>query len=259
MTGRLVAALSANGQKDVNPQQAYEWALQVTLRRHKAGDFLEAPLENKTSLDLNEMQEAAQSLVEQPEAEKSRDQFVLSEDVLGLTPEEFENDLEGNVRLLLLNAISELAGDAIASLATPLDDGTSEKLKQMLISEFATTADIIMESIVSKDYKRWLETLSIQGNGSAQQKQQFEKLHLEFQAVLNSDITAAVVQQICRAVVGSDELYVMVRGRATSLALLGASAKGREVPEEKKSEKDEKEEDEDELLDTGAFSLQDAF
>jgi len=249
VTSRLVASLSANGQKDVNPQDAYQWALQVTLRRHKVGDFLDKPADNVTSLDLNEMNEAAQSLAEQPESQALTG-ILETEDVLGLSPEEFEADLEGNVRLLLLNAIAELAGDAIAALPIPVDEGTADKLKQMLVGEFASTADIIMESIVSKDYKRWMETLCIQGNGSVQQKQQFEKLHMEFQQVLNSEITASVVQQICRAVVGADELYVMVRAKAEQMAKLGGF---------KARDDDDGDEGQDSGATGGAFSNQDAF
>jgi len=250
VTSRLVASLSANGQKDVNPQDAYQWALQVTLRRHKVGDFLDKPADNVTSLDLNEMNEAAQSLAEQPESQALTG-ILETEDVLGLSPEEFEADLEGNVRLLLLNAIAELAGDAIAALPIPVDEGTADKLKQMLVGEFASTADIIMESIVSKDYKRWMETLCIQGNGSVQQKQQFEKLHMEFQQVLNSEITASVVQQICRAVVGADELYVMVRAKAEQMAKLGGF--------KARDDDDDGDEGQDSGATGGAFSNQDAF
>merc|ERR1719408_767065 len=77
-----------------------------------------------------------------------------------------------------------------------------------------------MEAIVSKDYKKWLDILKIE-SGSSKQKQQFEILHNEFQQVLNSDITATAVQQICRTVVSAEELYDMIRARASQLSKLG--------------------------------------
>jgi len=251
VTQRLVSALSASGEKDVNSQEVYEWALQVTLRRHKIGDFLEAPPETTTSMDIDQMQQAAMNLMEQPEKAGPLSYFSTSEEVLGLSPEEFENDLESNVRQLLLNAISELVGDAINSLPGKIwkDERASATMRSLLISEFAPTADVLMESIVAKDYKRWLETLKLD-SGSVKHKQQFEKLHDNFQEVLSADITAAVVQQICRAVVAADELYAMVQGRAIEHAKAGKNL-------------DEDEEDEEGLDGTaqfgGAGSLDEAF
>jgi len=227
VTQRLVSTLSANGEKDVNPQDVYEWALQVTLRRHKVGEFLEKADDTVTSMDLGEMQDAALGLIEQEENAGVVDAFVPAEEVLNLSPDEFEDDLEGNVRQLLLNATSEVVGDAIASLpVTPSrDERTVATIRSVLIAEFAPVADILMECIVSKDYKTWNDTLKIDSASSSRQRQQFEKLHDEFQQVLNSDITAALVQQICRAVVSSDELYAMVRDRTEKLASGGKSKK----------------------------------
>merc|ERR1711959_447615 len=91
-------------------------------------------------------------------------------------------------------------------------------------------ADILMESIVSKDYKKWLETLKVEGSGSVKQRQQFEKLHDDFQNVLNTDITASVVQQVCRAVVSADELDSMVQNRAGELSRLAQNNKLSDLP-----------------------------
>merc|ERR1711972_418738 len=56
---RLMANLSAAGDTEVDPQSVYEWALQVTLRRHKEGEFLPAPVDTlNTSMDLTELQDA---------------------------------------------------------------------------------------------------------------------------------------------------------------------------------------------------------
>lgn len=226
VTQRLIASLSSNGEVDVNPQQVYEWALQVTLRRHKLGDFLEEPLGNTTSMDLSEMQEAALNLVE-TEGRGAPVPFVPSHEVLNLSPEEFEENLEGNVRHLLLNSVSELIGDAVATLSGKAwtDEQAAASMKSALISEFAPAADILMEAIVSKDYSRWKDTLRIEGSGSVMHRQQFEKLHDEFQQVLNTEITAGAVQQICRGVVGADELHDMVRGRANELSKVGRQKK----------------------------------
>lgn len=180
---------------------------------------MEASDKPTTSMDITEMQELTQNLIEQPEKSGPVDAFLPSEQVLNLSPDEFEQNLEGNVRQLLLNAVSELVGQAISSLPGTAwkDDRTASTLRSVLISEFAPLADIIMETIVSKDYKRWLETLKM-GSGSVQQRQQFENLHNNFQEVLNSDITADAVQQICRAVVSAEELYAMVQARSIELS-----------------------------------------
>jgi hypothetical protein len=227
VTQRLLASLSSNGEVDVNPQQVYEWALQVTLRRHKLGDFLEEPLGNTTSMDLSEMQEAALNLVETEGRGGPPVPFVPSHEVLNLSPEEFEENLEGNVRHLLLNSVSELIGDAVATISGKAwtDEQAAASMKAALISEFAPAADILMEAIVSKDYNRWKDTLRIEGSGSVMHRQQFEKLHDEFQQVLNTEITAQAVQQICRGVVGADELHDMVRRRATELTKVGRQKK----------------------------------
>mmetsp|Transcript_102162 Transcript_102162/g.159368 ORF Transcript_102162/g.159368 Transcript_102162/m.159368 type:complete len:618 (+) Transcript_102162:49-1902(+) len=220
VTRRLMESLQQQGEGEVDQKQVYEWALQVTLRRHKLGDFLDqetAP--DLASMDLAGMQKAAMALMEQPGL--GGQAFVPSDVVLKLSPEEFESNLEGNVRQLLLNATSELVTQAVASVSVfKNDEHAATSLRSALISEFAPTADVIMEAIVSKDYKRWLDTLG--AVETPDHRKNFEKLHDEFQQALNSDISASVVQQICRAVVSADELHGMVKARAQELALSGS-------------------------------------
>jgi len=225
VTQRLVTKLSSSGYSDVNPADVYEWALQVTLRRHKIGNFLEEGHMKNDSMDLMEMQVASLALLEMPDASGVlRDPFMQSADVLSLSAEQFEKDLEGNVRQLLLNATSELVADNVAALggAAVEDEAAAASMRATLITEFAPVADVLMEAIVGKDYKSWLQTLKIEGNGSVKHRQQFETLNEEFQSVLNSEITAAVVQRICRAVVGADELHDFVRSRAFQLSQSGS-------------------------------------
>jgi len=221
VTGRLVASLSANGEKDVNPQEVYDWALHVTLRRHKVGDYLEKEKEkDPVTMDIGEMKDAAELMAEQPGGPEAAAQ---AEKVLLLSPEEFEKNLEENVRQLLLNATGELVGSAVESLPSKVwkDDSVRSAISGALISEFAPAADVLMEAIVGKDYRRWLDTLKIEQNGTLKHRQQFEKLHEEFQSVLSSDISAPVVQGICRTVVGVAELQDIVRNRAIELSKLG--------------------------------------
>jgi len=230
VTQRLIASLSASGETDVNPQQVYEWALQVTLRRHKLGDFLDEPDARNTSMDLSGMQEAADGLSATPRAPEA---FVPSDDVLNLSPEEFEKDLESNVRQLLLNATSQLIGEAISAVPGKAWQEKTNKaaMQSALISEFTPTADTLMEAIVSKEYDRWLAILKID-EGTDKHKRQFERLHSEFQQVLNSEITPQAVQQICRTVVSypvtvgtNDEFYQQIRTRAVEMSKLGKAKK----------------------------------
>merc|ERR1712100_684868 len=93
-------------------------------------------------------------------------------------------------------------------------------MKSILMKEFAPTADVLMEAVVSKDYKKWLDALKIDSGGTGKQRQEFDKLHEDFTQVLNSSITAIAVQALCRSVVGSGELFTMVRARATELSRL---------------------------------------
>lgn len=238
VTQRLVAALSAQGVQDVNPQSAYEWAMAVTLRRHKVGEYGEHPARagagNIGSMALDDMKAATLSLMKQPEDVGPTEAFEPSEDVLGLSSKDFEDNLESNVRQLLLNAVSELATEAISSLPgnASKDERSCALMKSILIKEFAQTADILMETIVSKDYRKWLDTLNIEGSGSARQRQQFEKLHERFSEVLNTDISATVVQSICRDVVSGDELFGMVGNRAGDLSRLAEANKLVDVPPE---------------------------
>jgi len=225
VTQRLMTSLAESGEEEVNPQQVYEWALQVTLRRHKLGDFLEEESQGNT-LTMTEMQKAAFDMSGQVAADKDA-AFVPSVDVLNLSPKEFEENLEGNVRQLLLNATSDCVGGAISSLPGKAwkDPKAAASMRSALISEFAPIADILMEAIVSKDFDRWSKTMKIQGSPSPAQTKQFEKLHDEFQAVLNSEITPTVVQGICQAVVAADEVHDMMRKRAVELSKLGNQKK----------------------------------
>jgi len=183
------------------------------------------------SMDIDGMKEIALTLMQQPSKLNAADNFASSEEVLGLSAQEFEADLESNVRQLLLNAVSELSAEALNALpgSVTKNESACALLKSILIKEFAPTADILMETVVSKDYKKWLDTLKVEGGGSVKHRQQFEKLHERFSEVLNGDITAAVVQSVCRDVVSADELFNMVRTRADNLARLSEANKLSEV------------------------------
>mmetsp|Transcript_36827 Transcript_36827/g.64885 ORF Transcript_36827/g.64885 Transcript_36827/m.64885 type:complete len:639 (+) Transcript_36827:78-1994(+) len=221
VTQRLIASLSAQGETEINQQQVYEWALQVTLRRHKLGDFLDQdpshmadPFSEADFLGRggHHHQEAAQKAL-----------VPAYEDVLNLPPEEFERNLEANVRQLLLAATSDLVTESVENLPPGAgrvwkDEKNLNSLKTALVSEFAPTADIIMEAIVSKDFGTWLKTLKIDGGGTSRHRQIFQRLHDEFQEVLTAEITAEAVLQICRGVVSAEELSEQVRARAMELS-----------------------------------------
>merc|ERR1712070_574113 len=193
------------------------------------GDYAEQPARagGGSSMVLDDMKAATLSLMKQPEQVGHADAFVPSEDVLGLSSKEFEENLESNVRQLLMNAVSELAMEAINSLPgnASKDERVRLLMKSILIKEFAPTADILMETIVSKDYRKWLDTLNIEGNGSTKHRQQFEKLHERFSEVLNTDINATIVQSICRDVVSGDELFGMMEKRGADLSTLAEANK----------------------------------
>jgi len=214
VTQRLLASLEASGEQDVNQQQVHEWAVTVTLRRHKLGNFMDEPSAAPAWAKKLGMQDASSKL----------DVLNMqSTDVVNLSPEEFEKNLEVNVRKLLMSATSELIVKAVGALADKTftnDEEASASLKAALISEFAPTADVLMEAIVSNNHQSWLTTLKI-SNGTAQQKEDFGQLHEDFQKTLNSDITPLVVQKMCRNVVSADELMEQIQTRAEALCELG--------------------------------------
>lgn len=222
VTSRLVASLSAQGQREVVPQEVYDWARNVTLRRHRIGDLLEQETEEtNVAMDMEQMKGAALTLTEGTSPQNTTG--FDAEKILNLPPEEFEKDLEDNVRQLLLMATSELVNDSVDALPEHIwkDASMAATMRGALINELAPVADTIMEAIVGNDYRRWLGALKIPGNGSIKHRQQFEKLHEEFQQVLSSEISGIVVQGICRNVVSAAELQDIVRARAIKLSKMG--------------------------------------
>merc|ERR1719235_1922914 len=103
-------------------------------------------------------------MIATPEKSVPGDAFGAAEDVLELSPDEFENNLEGNVRQLLLNAVSEVVAAAISSLTDNPDERNSAMVRSAVITEFAPVADILVETLVSKDFKRWAEAFQITGS-----------------------------------------------------------------------------------------------
>jgi len=219
VTQRLMVSLASSGESDANPQQVYEWALQVVLRRHKLDEILE-PTGGYGSPGSTSPREPAGG-------KASLDNIVPASVVLNKSSEVFQQDLEANVRWLLLDATSTIVGKVVSNLGKEWQEKEANaSMRAALISEFAPAADVLMEAIISKDFKRWLDTLKMQGQGTQKVKDQFEKLCDDCQGMLSDDINPRVVQNICQTVVGSDDIFSnIVKARAKELTRMGKMKK----------------------------------
>lgn len=216
VAGRLYTTLSEQGVHPINRQAITEWAMQVVLRRNKTGEFSdEYPDEVHNLLDLDEMNDEA--LAYQCSTGKQRESNAVPaiDVMLSMTPDEFEYDLESNIRQLLLNATSEIIQHSVES-ALGEEALNAGALHAALMSEFAPIADILMEAVVGRDLNKWNGALQIEG-GNSRNKQGFVRLHQEFQEVVSKKIDAESVLHICRGITSAEEFESLIRNRAVEI------------------------------------------
>lgn len=242
ISSRLTAALIKAGEKNVDAKQVRDWSLQCTVTRR---NLVAASPNLKSVADWVE-----KKLAEGASPKKA----ILEPDdaVTQLSPEEFQANLEENVRQMLLNATADQIDDVIANLPNKVfkeDEATMSALKGGLLSEFAPIADKLMEAIVQKDFQKWIEALGMR-EGTKKQNNMFTKMTIDFKRVLEADISVQTVQGICRAVVDPDEFYDLIMEKAKKLSRTGVSA--RRLGESSSSDED------DDLKGTAQFG-KDAF
>merc|ERR1719453_123283 len=92
---------------------------------------------------------------------KPADLNEVPQDIIALSGEEFEEDLEANIRRNLQRATEELAGHTIKSMVSLEDLGprTVATLRAALAEEFSSEADFLMEALVAQDFELWLDRL----------------------------------------------------------------------------------------------------
>lgn len=213
--GKMMQSLAAAGQP-VDKQACYEWAMQVVLRRNKTGDFMDdVPEDPEHLLCLDEMNDAAEVYQRAPDAPRPSTFMPPIDDLLSLSPDEFEIHLEGNIRQLLLSATSDVISDSIESACG--DECNINAIHSALMAEFAPVADTVMEAVVGRDYNGWLRALQIEGSGTQRHRQQFQRLHDEFQEMVSSQIDAEAVLHICRGITSAEEFGAMLRNRALEM------------------------------------------
>jgi len=222
VTKRLEAAFNEKGFKSKKGELS-NWALQVAMRRKFVGEFPADEENQATSMGLDELQEATFQLTGALGNSVPAPFFQPADALLRATLEEFENDLENNVRELLLNAVSDMVDGAMEVLVAPPSRENAIGIRNKLMNEFAKTADILMECVVTNDLEKWLGTLKITGAASTKQRSNFQSLHNDFQRVLGTELSADGVYQICRNMVRTQELEVAARERAKELAQISST------------------------------------
>jgi len=128
-----------------------------------------------------------------------------------VSPEDFEENLETNIRLLLTEAVEE----AVFGAVRPQDSASLSKavLKQVLadaVEEYASVSDGLMEALVSRASQDWHDRLGISNPTEAQQEQ-YNILHEAFREILGSTVTAQSVQGFCSQLVRTPELVERIR------------------------------------------------
>jgi hypothetical protein len=161
--------------------------------------------------DMSSMSKPADNLTEVPP------------DITALSGEEFEEDLEANIRRILQRATEELAGYTIKSMVSLEDLGprTVATLRAALAEEFSSEADFLMEALVAQDFNMWLERLHVDHDVDeatlVDYHTAFDELQAEFKGVLSRDISVESVWRICVQLTGTDAFVEAIQKRASDM------------------------------------------
>mmetsp|Transcript_23412 Transcript_23412/g.43491 ORF Transcript_23412/g.43491 Transcript_23412/m.43491 type:complete len:643 (+) Transcript_23412:93-2021(+) len=217
VAGRLYTTLGEQGVSPINRQAIQDWAMQVVLRRNKTGEFSDDfPPEVYNFMDLDEMNDEALSYQRSEDAARPSNMMPAIDDVLNMSPDEFEYHLESNIRQLLLAATGDVIQDSIDQALG--DEALNvSALHAALMSEFAPVADILMEAVVGRDVNKWNRALQIEGSGNQRHRQAFMRLHDDFQDVVSKKIDAEAVLHICRGITSAEEFNSLIRNRAVEI------------------------------------------
>mmetsp|Transcript_31687 Transcript_31687/g.55966 ORF Transcript_31687/g.55966 Transcript_31687/m.55966 type:complete len:200 (-) Transcript_31687:99-698(-) len=167
-------------------------------------------------MDLDEMNDEALSYQRSEDAARPSNMMPAIDDVLNMSPDEFEYHLESNIRQLLLAATGDVIQDSIDQALG--DEALNvSALHAALMSEFAPVADILMEAVVGRDVNKWNRALQIEGSGNQRHRQAFMRLHDDFQDVVSKKIDAEAVLHICRGITSAEEFNSLIRNRAVEI------------------------------------------
>jgi hypothetical protein len=208
---KLIDNLQECGQK-IELQDAVDFAIKTAVL-----DSQPPPRIPEYSMRLEDVHEAATYIHKASAIASERER------VLALYPNEFEEDLEANVRQLLLAVTEELAAEAVAKAFAHGDRSAAEEaaVQQSLLEEFALTADRLMEALVNGDYDSWHGLLGIstavtdrRNPGELQCRRHFNQLHGEFKEVVRGTVDAHAVDGICKSVVNTPEFRGLLMQKA---------------------------------------------
>merc|ERR1740117_1539287 len=171
----------------------------------------------------------------------------IGDSLLPPTTEEFEKDLEGGVRVLLVVAAEELVVEAVDSLFEYEEfDEKGEvseerrleinEVRTKLVAEFSKVADQLMEALVNGNFRMWSQLLRIESPADAWDKDSFDELQAQLRHVLATGVHAEAVARICKAITSTTHIQILVRESAEVLlgisgedsprAIRGSSASG---------------------------------
>jgi len=128
------------------------------------------------------------------------------------------DDLEACVQQTLARYTEKLIAEATAGFCPGPDSEISlTRLQEVLVKDFSSRTDAMMEAVVSGDYSAWLNELAVPSPGTSRQRTLFENLKADFQRALASEISPKVIDQLCQGIADVPELRVAVFDEAAKL------------------------------------------
>jgi len=223
---KLLQELDAAG-RQATKNEVYDWTVRTAMRSQESTQARGPPEPKPSQFDVSitEMNQVVSRINKEkkPQLLKTRTQLVDSgaspiemerDRLLSLEADEFEGQLESNVRQLLIATTEELA----RTVAAELKSADEAILRNALVKEFAPVADAMMEALVNDNFVRWLGEVKQDLPGTDKQRSHFENLHGDFRSGLAGIINANTVYEICKAVTSTSELQELVSARAKVIA-----------------------------------------
>jgi len=215
MTQTVLSKLQEHGDLDIDTRRVFLWALGLTVKKH---GLQPSEVRQKAAAGESETEES-KTVVADATAN------ISESEIFSQTPDDFETNLETNVRQLMHHAMAALVEGVVGQvLGTSWGAEAKTVLESTLLIQYTPIADKLMEAIVSDDFDGWMNALEISQPAAPEVRIRYDGVLLEFQNMLTSSINALAVRQICRSVASVDQLVQLVEARAAELVNLDRHA-----------------------------------
>eukprot|EP00927_Polykrikos_kofoidii_P048877 TRINITY_DN43052_c0_g1_i1.p1 TRINITY_DN43052_c0_g1~~TRINITY_DN43052_c0_g1_i1.p1 ORF type:complete len:621 (-),score=103.35 TRINITY_DN43052_c0_g1_i1:73-1935(-) len=221
----LITSMESMGQS-VRQEEVENWALQISRRRLEFASSLErGHSDDDYTLRLDDRYEVCKAIPSGTESQPSAGLALASLDSKPSVPlpseDEFEANLQGSVHTVLIMTTEEFAADMLwqeaAASSRHFSDTEMESIHMTFVDEAVVIVDLLMEALVTEDFDSWLNELDEEFRMDRSEQTRFGELLDHLRQVLDSDITAEPVWELCTAILISSSVHQRLRRRALEI------------------------------------------